>query len=103
MMSEPSKLVSKLSVVKHGDPTSPVKKSSRSTDFKTKTVLAPKSEPSEVDVFGTPISSSSTQALKRDHDLTVIEDLSVGPIEHKPPFDDPHFERLEPNSGIRLT
>ncbi|TBU51989.1 hypothetical protein BD310DRAFT_862590 [Dichomitus squalens] len=35
--------------------------------------------------------------------MTVIEDLPLGPAEHKPPFDDPHFERLEPNSGIRLS
>ncbi|KAF5385678.1 hypothetical protein D9757_005513 [Collybiopsis confluens] len=39
---------------------------------------------------------------KRDEDLTIIESLSLGPAEHKPQFDDPHFERIEPNSGIRL-
>ncbi|EIW55973.1 uncharacterized protein TRAVEDRAFT_39067 [Trametes versicolor FP-101664 SS1] len=39
----------------------------------------------------------------RDEDLALIEDLTLGPSEHKPPFDDPHFEKLEPNSGIRLS
>ncbi|KAI0827195.1 hypothetical protein BC628DRAFT_1371381 [Trametes gibbosa] len=38
----------------------------------------------------------------RDEDLSLVEELTLGPSEHKPPFDDPHFERLEPNSGIRL-
>ncbi|EJF55303.1 hypothetical protein DICSQDRAFT_176122, partial [Dichomitus squalens LYAD-421 SS1] len=40
---------------------------------------------------------------RREEDMTVIEDLPLGPAEHKPPFDDPRFERLEPNSGIRLS
>ena len=39
----------------------------------------------------------------RDGGLAIIEQLEVGPIDHKPPPDDPHFERLEPNSGIRLS
>ncbi len=39
----------------------------------------------------------------RDDDLALIEDLTLGPSEHKPPFDDPHFDKLEPNSGIRLS
>ncbi|KIK52056.1 hypothetical protein GYMLUDRAFT_180535 [Collybiopsis luxurians FD-317 M1] len=39
---------------------------------------------------------------RRDEDLAIIESLPLGPAEHKPPFDDPHFERVEPNSGIRL-
>lgn len=43
------------------------------------------------------------EAAKRDERLTLIEDLEIGPTEHKPPFDDPIFERLEPNSGIRLS
>lgn len=38
----------------------------------------------------------------RDDRLALIEDLEPGPYDHKAPFDDPHFERLEPNSGIRL-
>ena len=39
----------------------------------------------------------------RDDRLALIEDLEVGPINHRPPFDDPHFRQLEPNSGIRLS
>ncbi|KAJ7885854.1 hypothetical protein B0H14DRAFT_3105761 [Mycena olivaceomarginata] len=35
--------------------------------------------------------------------LAIIETLDVGPVDHKPPFDDPHFQQLEPNSGIRLS
>ncbi|KAI0363154.1 hypothetical protein BV20DRAFT_1126452 [Pilatotrama ljubarskyi] len=38
----------------------------------------------------------------RDETLALVEELALGPAEHKPPFDDPHFEKLEPNSGIRL-
>ncbi|KAL0952672.1 hypothetical protein HGRIS_006916 [Hohenbuehelia grisea] len=40
---------------------------------------------------------------KRDEILALVEELEPGPIDHKPPFDDPHFEHLEPNSGIRLS
>ncbi|KAH9916757.1 uncharacterized protein BXZ73DRAFT_105735 [Epithele typhae] len=39
----------------------------------------------------------------RDENLALVEDLQMGPFDHKPPFDDPHFERLEPNSNIRLS
>ena len=39
---------------------------------------------------------------KRDEELALVEELELGPAEHKAPFDDPHFEYLEPNSGIRL-
>lgn len=42
-------------------------------------------------------------ASKRGEDLALIEDLTPGPYEHKPPFDDPHFQQFEPNSGIRLS
>jgi minichromosome maintenance protein 10 len=42
-------------------------------------------------------------ASNRDDRLALVEDLEVGPVDHKPPFDDPHFEYLEPNSGIRLS
>lgn len=41
--------------------------------------------------------------LKRNEDLSLVEDLDPGPYEHSAPFDDPHFEKLEPNSGIRLS
>lgn len=46
---------------------------------------------------------SRTYGAKRDDNLALIEDLEIGPYEHKAPFDDPHFEQLEPNSGIRLS
>ncbi|KAJ3546406.1 hypothetical protein NM688_g5519 [Phlebia brevispora] len=39
----------------------------------------------------------------RGEDLALVEDLELGPYDHKAPFDDPHFEKLEPNSGIRLS
>lgn len=46
---------------------------------------------------------SRVYGAKRDDNLALIEDLEIGPYEHKAPFDDPHFEQLEPNSGIRLS
>ncbi|GJE94792.1 hypothetical protein PsYK624_109650 [Phanerochaete sordida] len=39
----------------------------------------------------------------RDENMAVIEDLTIGPYEHKPPFDDPHFMKQEPHSEIRLS
>ncbi|GAA5849347.1 hypothetical protein JCM3766R1_005323 [Sporobolomyces carnicolor] len=39
---------------------------------------------------------------RRNKDSTVIEDLEMGPIEFVPPEEDPDFERIEPNSGIKL-
>ncbi|KII90124.1 hypothetical protein PLICRDRAFT_159473 [Plicaturopsis crispa FD-325 SS-3] len=42
-------------------------------------------------------------APKRDDRLALIEELEIGPYEHKPLIDDPTFETLEPNSGIRLS
>ncbi|KAJ7456966.1 hypothetical protein FB451DRAFT_1407015 [Mycena latifolia] len=46
---------------------------------------------------------ASSTALQRDDRLAIIENLEVGPVDHKPSFDDPHFQKLEPNSGIRLS
>ena len=40
---------------------------------------------------------------KRDENLILVEDLELGAVEHNDPFDDPDFEKLEPNSGIRLS
>ena len=42
-------------------------------------------------------------AAARDETMALIEDIPIGPKDHKPPFDDPHFEKLEPNSNIRLS
>ncbi|PCH37100.1 hypothetical protein WOLCODRAFT_83678 [Wolfiporia cocos MD-104 SS10] len=61
----------------------------RSTSFTDKAVST--TQPEDVD------------APERDDRLALVENLSLGPAEHKPPFDDPHFEKLEPNSGIRLS
>ncbi|KAI0353346.1 hypothetical protein OH77DRAFT_1483713 [Trametes cingulata] len=49
------------------------------------------------------IDSEESDSHIRDETLALVEDLTLGPAEHKPPFDDPHFEKLEPNSGIRLS
>ncbi|KAJ6464278.1 hypothetical protein C8R47DRAFT_1201836 [Mycena vitilis] len=40
---------------------------------------------------------------QRDERLAIIENLNVGPVDHQPSFDDPHFQQLEPNSRIRLS
>ncbi|KDQ55942.1 hypothetical protein JAAARDRAFT_36719 [Jaapia argillacea MUCL 33604] len=50
-----------------------------------------------------PEEPAHTTAPIRDDRLALIEDLEPGPYEHKAPFDDPHFESLEPNSTIRLS
>ncbi|KAI8970623.1 hypothetical protein BD414DRAFT_470405 [Trametes punicea] len=50
-----------------------------------------------------PTQLAQSDVCARDDTLMVVEDLTLGPIEHKAPFDDPHFEKLEPNSGIRLS
>ena len=42
------------------------------------------------------------KAPVRDDRLAIVEDLVPGPVEHKPIDDDPNFDRIEPNSGIRL-
>lgn len=52
--------------------------------------------PPNEDVFGGP------SVPRRDERLALIEDLEPGPVDHTPPFDDPNFKQLEPNSGIRL-
>ncbi|KAJ7153483.1 hypothetical protein C8R43DRAFT_923366 [Mycena crocata] len=46
---------------------------------------------------------SSSTAQQRDERLALIENLDIGPADHTPPFDDPLFQQLEPNSGIRLS
>ncbi|KAJ7780353.1 hypothetical protein B0H14DRAFT_3586346 [Mycena olivaceomarginata] len=48
-------------------------------------------------------SVSSSTVPQRDDRLAIVETLDVGPVDHKPPFDDPYFQQLEPNSGIRLS
>lgn len=48
---------------------------------------------------------SMTDAVKapvRDDRLAIVEKLELGPAEHKSIPDDPNFNKIEPNSGIRL-
>lgn len=85
-----SNLLNKLSTLRSStsksEPTTIV---SRSSGFSSTPPPAHETE----ETFGAP---------RRDDRLALIEDLEPGPYEHKPPFDDPHFETVEPNSGIRL-
>lgn len=48
-------------------------------------------------------SGFSEPAAKRDDNLALVEDFEFGPVDHKPPVDDPNFNHIEPNSGIRLS
>lgn len=48
------------------------------------------------------ITDGPTKPKKRNKDGTVIEELEMGPIDFVPPRNDPDFERIEPNSGIKL-
>ncbi|KAG6902634.1 hypothetical protein C0995_013759 [Termitomyces sp. Mi166 len=47
--------------------------------------------------------SGQYSAPQRDDRLALIEELEPGPIDYIPPADDPDFDKLEPNSGIRLS
>ncbi|KAF9221828.1 hypothetical protein BS17DRAFT_710455 [Gyrodon lividus] len=47
--------------------------------------------------------SSLVAVPQRDDRLALVEELQIGPTDHTPSQDDPLFERLEPNSGIRLS
>lgn len=46
--------------------------------------------------------SGDQKKKRRNKDGTVIEELEMGPIEFDPPRNDPHFRKIEPNSGIKL-
>ncbi|KZT22982.1 hypothetical protein NEOLEDRAFT_1170979 [Neolentinus lepideus HHB14362 ss-1] len=90
--SAPSTVLQKLSSLsKKSEELRPDEAVGRSSGFKE--VPAPR--PSHED--------DSVKAPRRDDRLALVEELELGPAEHKPPFDDPHFEKLEPNSGIRLS
>ncbi|QRV85370.1 tetracycline resistance protein from transposon [Ceratobasidium sp. AG-Ba] len=41
--------------------------------------------------------------VTRNDDMTVKEELPIGPTDHPAPFDDPRWERTEPYSGIHLS
>ncbi|KAK0475086.1 hypothetical protein IW261DRAFT_1646941 [Armillaria novae-zelandiae] len=61
-------------------------------------------EPSRSAAFADkPAEVKPAAGTHRDERLALIEDFEPGPYDHKPPFDDPNFEQLEPNSGIRLS
>ena len=89
----PSTLVTKLASIsaKSNQPTTII--SHRSSGFSERPP-APREQPEE---------AASHVGASRDDSLTLIEDLEIGPTEHQPPFDDPQFLKLEPNSGIRLS
>ncbi|KAH7927185.1 hypothetical protein BV22DRAFT_1007452 [Leucogyrophana mollusca] len=75
-----------------------------SVDLSTRSLtLADKAKP-KAPSAAEPSSSTSTSynVPQRDDRLAIIEEMPIGPADHKPPLDDPLFERLEPNSGIRL-
>ncbi|KAF8602193.1 hypothetical protein BDV93DRAFT_509439 [Ceratobasidium sp. AG-I] len=42
-------------------------------------------------------------APARNEDMTINEELAIGPIDHPAPFDDPRWERMEPYSRIHLS
>ncbi|KAG8700437.1 hypothetical protein FRC09_005956 [Ceratobasidium sp. 395] len=47
--------------------------------------------------------STERAAPTRNEDMTIKEDLPLGPIDHPAPFDDPRWDRMEPYSGIHLS
>ncbi|KAI5122671.1 hypothetical protein M0805_007931 [Coniferiporia weirii] len=49
-----------------------------------------------------PPAAEAVNAPVRDDRLAIVEELEVGPVEHTPIAGDSHFEKIEPNSGIRL-
>ncbi|EGO02999.1 hypothetical protein SERLA73DRAFT_103056 [Serpula lacrymans var. lacrymans S7.3] len=75
----------------------------RSTAFsdKPKTKVLP--QPEVVSDMATECAPHKDSVPKRDDRLALLEEISIGPSEHKAPFDDPFFEQMEPNSGIRLS
>ncbi|TFK48282.1 hypothetical protein OE88DRAFT_1810580 [Heliocybe sulcata] len=91
-LKAPSTVIQKLSGLMNKPEGSRLEKSvARSSGFRE----APAPRPSQED--------PPVNAPMRDDRLALVEELELGPVEHKPPFDDPHFENLEPNSGIRLS
>lgn len=89
----PSKVLNQLATLNHR----PVDDEPRDRVIRSSGFAEPPSNPipKNDDVAGIP-------APNRDERLVIIEDLEPGPAEHTPPSDDPEFQQLEPNSGIRL-
>lgn len=93
----PSNVLSKLAKLSHTTETEHAEAVVRTSAFAQRPrTPPPKADETDMDVF------TESSAPKRDDRLALIEDLEVGPADHKPPFDDPFFDHLEPNSGIRL-
>jgi minichromosome maintenance protein 10 len=59
-------------------------------------------EPQQAITRSTGFGEQAVAGVKRDEDLTLIEELEPGPYEHVPPSDDPTFEKVEPHSNIAL-
>ncbi|KAI0321313.1 hypothetical protein OF83DRAFT_1081034 [Amylostereum chailletii] len=92
---KPSTLLIKLSQINsRSQDTADTSESKRSSSFAVKASCSSAEDPKIEDVGTAPV---------RDDRLALIEDLEPGPYEHKAPFDDPLFEKLEPHSGIHLT
>ncbi|KAA1474170.1 hypothetical protein DENSPDRAFT_803680 [Dentipellis sp. KUC8613] len=86
----PSNVLANLSKFSSGPrPSERVEEPERSTSFTAKPVT----------MEAPPV----VHAAARDDRLALIEELEPGPYDHKAPFDDPLFERLEPHSGIYLS
>ena len=102
----PSNLLSKLSTLSGGPPKhEQVKSVQRSHSLLARSKPEPSLALSPGVDEAPPITPQPVSDIvpNRDDRLAIVEQLEVGPIDHKPPPDDPHFERLEPNSGIRLS
>lgn len=77
-----------------------VKKDRRSTTAETR--VAREEQDSDDDDDGLDITGGPLTGTERRFDGTVIENLTIGPIDHLRPKSDPDFDRIEPNSRIRL-
>ncbi|PBK98324.1 hypothetical protein ARMGADRAFT_1075181 [Armillaria gallica] len=49
-----------------------------------------------------PAEVKQAAGLRHDERLALSEDFAPRPYDYKPPFDDPNFEQLEPNSCVQL-
>ncbi|KAG2150994.1 uncharacterized protein EDB93DRAFT_1140546 [Suillus bovinus] len=91
----PSNLLSKLSRLSGGTPKQEQANSARRSHH---SLARPESVPSSSKII-----APRVIVPNRDDRLAIVEQLNVGPMDHKPPLDDAYFQRLEPNSGIRLS
>lgn len=86
----PSNVLNKLATLSH----QPAEEHKRDTVVRSSAFT--EAPPPNEEVFG------DLSVPRRDERLALIEDLEPGPVDHTPPFDDPDFKQLEPNSRIRL-